>query len=207
MTGRVLLSAIIGGLIVFAWGAFSHMVLPLGETGIKQFTDDTPILEVLKANVKESGFYFFPGMAEETPDMSSTQRKELENKYAEKYRVSPHGILIYHPPDGGEVMSPKQLIVEFVSDAAASLLAALLLAQAAGNLQCYGKRLLFVTAVGAFAAVAVETQYWNWWGFPLDYIGASMVDQVAASFLSGLAIAAIVKSPSQPVASAAPAVG
>ena len=31
---RILIAGLVGGVIVFVWGAFSHMVLPIGEMGL-----------------------------------------------------------------------------------------------------------------------------------------------------------------------------
>ncbi len=35
--------------------------------------------------------------------------------------------------------------------------------------------------------------YWNWFGFPTDFIAAEAIDQVLGRFLAGLVLAAIVK--------------
>ena len=32
---RLLLAGIVGGIVVFIWGAITHVVLPLGEMGIQ----------------------------------------------------------------------------------------------------------------------------------------------------------------------------
>jgi len=31
---RILIAGLVGGIVVFIWSAFSHMVLPLGEAGL-----------------------------------------------------------------------------------------------------------------------------------------------------------------------------
>ena len=35
---RIYIAGLIGGIVLFVWGAVSHMVLPVGEMGIQQAT-------------------------------------------------------------------------------------------------------------------------------------------------------------------------
>ncbi len=61
MIGRVVLGGILGGLVVFLWGAVAHMVLPLGMVGFRDLPNPEPILAAMRSNVSEDGLYFFPG--------------------------------------------------------------------------------------------------------------------------------------------------
>ena len=36
MTKRILLAGVLGGIAMFVWASLAHMVLPLGQTGIKE---------------------------------------------------------------------------------------------------------------------------------------------------------------------------
>lgn len=189
MGKRILLAGILGGILVFFWGYVSHVLLPLGEVGIKQFPNDEPIVAALRDNVRESGFYFFPGMAGHGMARDAATMKAWE----EKYRQGPRGILIYHPT-GATPMDPKQLGIELGADILAALLAAWLLAQTVGSFTGYGARVVFVVVLGLFGALATNLSYWNWYGFPTDYTLATVADEVIGWFVAGLAIGGIVKS-------------
>jgi hypothetical protein len=39
---RVLISGLIGGLVFFVWAAVAHMVLPIGEMGMKVANSEDP---------------------------------------------------------------------------------------------------------------------------------------------------------------------
>ena len=40
---RLLLAGIVGGIVVFIWGAITHVVLPLGEMGIQNLPNEEGI--------------------------------------------------------------------------------------------------------------------------------------------------------------------
>lgn len=62
MTKKILLAGLLGGIVVYIWSIISHFVLPLGEVGIKQLPNEEMVLTVMRENIKDPGFYFFPGM-------------------------------------------------------------------------------------------------------------------------------------------------
>jgi hypothetical protein len=175
---------------MFVWGALSHMALGLGEAGIRQFADDAPVAAALQANIKEAGFYFFPGM-EERPGMTKEQKAEAQKKWGEKYAAGPRGILIYHP-DGQQPISPKQLLLQLGSGVIASLVLALALSQF-GGLRSYACRVGTVTMLGVLPFLMVDFPYWNWYGFPTTYTAAQFVDRLVSFLVAALILAAIIK--------------
>ena len=60
---RVLLAGLLGGLTLFAWESVAHLVLPLGQAGIKTLDHEQAVVSSLKDNEKEGGLYFFPAAA------------------------------------------------------------------------------------------------------------------------------------------------
>ena len=71
---RVLIAAILGGLVFFFWGFVAHEVLGLGQVGIKDLPNEQVVLPVLSSSITEPGFYFFPGLGL-PPNPSSEQKK------------------------------------------------------------------------------------------------------------------------------------
>jgi len=183
---KILIGGIVGGIVVFAWGAVAHMVLPLGKMGIRQMPNEDAVLGAMKQSIREPGLYFFPGM-----DMSREPSQEERQAWTARYAAGPVGILIYHP-QGETPVSPKQLSTQLATDIAAALIAAILLSQTGAG---FLGRVLFVALLGPFSWVTISVPHWNWYGFPSDFTTGEAIDQVVGWFLGGLALAAIVKKP------------
>ncbi len=178
--GRIIAAALVGGLIVFAWGAVAHMVTPLGMAGFSTFTNEDHVIGELRGSVPRSGLYIFP--AEGVTDHPSEAEQKV---WAEKLRRGPTGILVYKA-EGGEPLEPRQLVTELISNVLAALVAALVVAMIAGN---YCRRVAVVLLLALFAFLSLSVSYWNWYGFPPAFIGAELVMELIGWFLAGLAIA------------------
>ena len=185
---RILIGGLLGGIIVFAWGAVSHMVLPIGTIGIKTLPNEAAVVGAMKNAIPEPGFYFFPGM-----DMSGKATPEEEKAWQARYAQGPTGILVYHP-QGEQPLSPKLLGIELLSNILAALIAAILLARTSGS---FVARVLCVALLGLFAWMSLSVSYWNWYGFPESFIAAEAIDQVVGWLFGGLALAAIVNPASR----------
>jgi hypothetical protein len=196
---RILLAGILGGAVLFGWGATAHMVLQF-DSSLKMLPNEEPVMAAMRENVPESGIYFFPGA-----DMSAPMTPEQEKAYNAKYRQGPSGLLIYHPSNEKDPMTPEQLGIQFGIDVILALLAAMLLGQAAPALKSYVLRLFFMLLIGLIAGIAVPLPYWNWYGFPSDFTQSAIAEQVIGFVLAGIVIAAIVRAKPQPAPAPAPA--
>jgi hypothetical protein len=175
---RLLLCAVVGGLVMFLWGAFNHMVLPTSDMAMKSLPNEGPVLEAMKASIQEPGFYFFPGM-------NRNASKEEEAAWRAKYQAGPTGILVYHP-QGSQPLSPRLLFTELLADILAAGVLAAVLAKLVATLAS-GARLGML--FGLFAWLSITVSYWNWYGFPAGYALAEAIDQVVGWMLAGLVIA------------------
>jgi hypothetical protein len=182
--GRVLLGGLVGGIVVFMWGAVSHMATPIGEMGIRQIANEEKVVGAVKDSIREPGFYFFPGI-----DHSKTLSEAEQKAWEDKIKQGPTGVLVIHP-EGGEAMSPRQLSTEFGTSVVAALLAAIVLTQVRSG---YLGRVLVVTLMGIFGFVSINISYWNWYGFPTDFTTGAALDEIIGWFLGGLVLAAIVR--------------
>lgn len=182
--GRILLAAVLGGLLMFAWAAVEHMLTPIGDAGISMRANSPETLAALKAGFPEGGMFGFPGT-----DGDPKDPKVMDAMFAAAAK-GPSGLLVIQP--NGEVISmPKLLTVEFVSNVLCALVAALLVAGAA--LRSFGGRLLLVTGIGLAAWLSISVSLWNWYSFPTSQTLAQLADQVGGFFFAGLPIAALVK--------------
>lgn len=184
MVKRILLGGVLGGIILFVWGALSHTTLGLGSVGFQVLPNEGAVLAMMQENIPQSGLYFFPWVDESNPAATEEWEK--------KYQTGPHGLLIYHPP-GGQALTPGQLVTELATNIAAALLVACLLALALAGLSTFGLKVLFVALIGLLPGLDVDVSYWNWYGFPGDYTVAVMADHLIGWVLAGLVLGAIVK--------------
>jgi hypothetical protein len=190
MIKRVLLAGLLGGIAMYVWTAIAHMVLPLGEAGIKEIPNEPAVIAAMRSSLGDSsGLYLFPGMGL-GPDATSQQKQAAMAQYSQKLAVSPSGIVMYNPP-GMQALAPRQFIAEFVKELIEALLAAMLLAQT--RLATFASRLGFMVALGVLAAIGTNVSYWNWYGFPLAYTAAYMTTEIVGFVCAGLVAAALVK--------------
>ena len=195
MAKRIVLAAVLGGLAMFLWSSIAHMALGLGSLGVQDIPNEQAMIGVMKSNLAQSGFYFFPGLGL-APGASRAERNAAMNVYQQKVANGPSGILIYRP-SGQKAISAGQLLTEFGTNVVQALLAAILLAFA--GLRAYGARVGFVGLAGVMAGITTNISYWTWYGFPGSYTAAYAFTEIMGYVCIGLVAAAIVKN-SKPVA-------
>lgn len=184
---RILLAGILGGIAMFIWSFIAHDLLPLGETGIRQFQDEGPMLDALKTNLGDAGgLYHFPGHRA-GPNATRQEKQDAMKQAMEKATSGPSGILLYHP--SRQFSFGKLLGVEFVTEVIEAILAVFLLAQTI--IGSFLGRVGFVTATGILAAITTNVPYWNWYGFPGDYTLSYMFMEIIGFICVGI-VAALV---------------
>jgi hypothetical protein len=191
MTKQILLGGIVGGIVVFLAGFAWHMVPSLGEAGVKMLPNEDLAVTALRTTNNEPGFYMFPGMDTSAP---KEKQQAATEKYMEKYRQGPTGILIYRQ-GGTEFSFAKLLVNQFLFGLVAAFFVSWLLALAAGSLPSYGQRVLFVAVVALVGALYIDLPYVNWYGFPVNYTISHAGGVVVSWAVAGLALAAIIKRP------------
>jgi len=191
MTKKIVLGGIIGGVLMFIWSAVAHMLLPIGTMGIKAIPNEDAVLSVMKSNITEPGFYFFPGEGIMQAESGSKEQQDAAMEaWKKKYEAGPRGIMVYHPT-GESPMSPRQLIYEGLSDVVGALIAAFLLSLATLRVKSFAGRVGFVALLGALAWILIEFSYWNWYGFPPAYVTGTLIDQVVGMAFAGIGIAMV----------------
>jgi len=170
-------AALLGGIVLFVWGGFSHMVLFVGA-GFKRLPDEDRLIESLKTNKDEDGLYFFP-----SKDLRHSTKEE-DAIWENKFRNGPTGLLVFKAK-GGEPFSPAKIGTQFLSNLASAVIATLI---AASLWVGFWRRVLVVTLIGVAACSAVSTIYWNWYGFPTSFFVAQILDMTIGYFLCGLVV-------------------
>jgi hypothetical protein len=190
MTTRAFLAAILGGIAMFIWSFIAHDLLPLGETGIRQFKDEAAMLDALKTNLGNArGLYHFPGH-KAGPNATRQEKSDAMKRAMEKAASGPSGVLLYHP--SREFTFGKLLGIEFATELLEAILIVFLLTQT--RIESFGGRVGFVLLAGILAAVTTNIPYWNWYGFPTRYTAAYMFIEIIGFLCVGLVAALLLKS-------------
>ena len=190
MTTRAFLAAVLGGIVMFIWSFIAHDMLPLGETGMREFNNEDQVLDALKTNVGDApGLYHFPGH-KAGPNATRQERDEAIKRAMEKAASGPSGLLVYHPTR--QFSFGKLLGTEFATELLEAILAVFLLTQT--GIQTFGGRVGFVLVVGILGAITTNIPYWNWYGFPSNYTAAYMLIEIVGFLWVGLVAALVLKS-------------
>jgi len=188
MTPRLLLAALLGAVGMFVWAFLSHDVLPLGTVGMHEVQNEAAFLAAAKdATADKPGMYFFPAFGLGA-DLSGEKKSAAMKEYEQKVATNPSGIMIYVAA-GAEAMTPKQLIIEFLTEFLEVLLGVWLLSmtRAAG----FGSRLLFFAVLGGVATLTTNVPYWNWYAFPSNFTCSQLAMQEIAYIVAGAIVAAV----------------
>jgi hypothetical protein len=183
---KILLTAFLGGIVMFIWTSIAHMALPLGEAGIREIPNESAVVSGMQSNIGEqTGLYIFP-----SPGVGKNATREEKNEamkhMAEKMAASPSGILMYHAP-GRPFAIGKWLSIEFGTELLEAILVVFLLAQT--RIVSFVGRVGFVLVVGILAAITTNVSYWNWYGFPGAYTASYMLIQIIGFLLVGVVAA------------------
>jgi len=177
MNTRLLAAGVAGGVVMFLWGAFSHMILPLGDVGIGELPDEVAIAAVLKEKIPGPGMFYYP---------HSTDMAKMEQLLKER----PRGLLTYTPATIPFSMGGG-LATQCLNDILVGLILAWLLGSVAAALPTLTSRICFGIGVALVASLGYLGPFWNWYGFSLPFVFASTVDSVIAVILGVIVISKI----------------
>lgn len=187
---NTIVGGLVGGCILFIWGAIAWTVLPLHQPSIRAIPDETAVMDAMRNSMKEKGMYEFPAMPEDQSDAAA------QSAWEEKYRRGPVGMISYDPL-GGDPMMPATFATGFVISFLSAAIAAWFLARSTASAGPYLSRVLFCGMLGIFISFGSHLLSWNWMNYPTDHTTAMVADTINGWLLAGLGIGAIVKSPVQ----------
>ncbi len=181
---RILVGGVVAGIVIFFWGFVAHMLLPIGEMGLKIVPAEDDLAAAIKRNVPEPGLYFLPGR-----DMSKSPSAEEMEAHMAKISKGPYAFMVIYPA-GRDPSLAKHLPIEFATNVVCALLAAILVAQLRPG---FLVRVVCVTLIGILASILILVPYWNWYGFPTDFTLGQIAEQLIGWFLAGIVLALIVR--------------
>ncbi|GJM18702.1 MAG: hypothetical protein DHS20C14_09150 [Phycisphaeraceae bacterium] len=186
---RVIIAAIVGGIIYFAWG---FVFWPLGVSnafdGLHPVPNEAVTVAGLDAQLDTTGMYYFPEMPTDPADEAAM------TAYSERHEAGPIGMVMFRQ-EGTAPMAP----VIFVQGIAIDIIVAFLVSMIAfavsrngGGMRC---KAVAVCAFAIGAALASHGMMWNWFYMPTNYTLMMMTDVAAGWVIAGLVIALIVRAP------------
>lgn len=179
---RVLVAALMGGIVMFIWGAVAHMALGLGDIGMHQPVAEDTVLASLRPGLGEqAGVFLLPSI-----DPAKMGDKTVMAAYSAKAKASPYAFMVYMPQ--GEDLSDMsgRLPREWASDTLSALMLAFVMGLAAFS---FMTRLSIALAASVFAWLSTMVPYWNWYMFPTNFTVAALVEQVIGWLLAGAVMA------------------
>jgi len=184
MRDNWVLGGILGGAALFFWGAISHMILPIGEMGIRTAKPEAEaaMIAAMQEALPEQALYVVPGS-----DPSRPMDEAAQKAWLDRYAAGPTALVAWNPGPGTAI-GPRPLTLELLSNLAICVLAGWLLTRLAPGTG-YFQRVGIVILLGLIAVLSVEVSYWNWYSFPGAYLGGQILEQGLGFALAGLVVA------------------
>jgi hypothetical protein len=178
---RIAIATLIGGLVMFIWGAFAHMVLPLGEMSMRAPLDEDKVLATLHDGLPaEHGIYVLPHY-----DMNGPHDDKTNAAFSAKAKANPYAFIVYSPNGKDPMAMGANLFHQWLSDTIAALIVVLIMLRAGVGVV---RGLYLGVAVGVFAWLSLSVPYWNWYRFPGAFTAGTLIEQAFGWLLAGAAM-------------------
>lgn len=178
---RIFIAALIGAIIIFIWQMAAHMVLPIGEMGMKAPPNEDVVIQAVASGTPEPGIYMLPhfdmAKADDTAALAAWETKAKANRYS---------WLVVAPANPDPMNMGPQLGKQFASNLLSALIAAWLLAATAWG---FGARIVGSVGIGLFGWLSNVVPQWNWYQFPAGYMAGGLLEQGIGWLLAGIGIA------------------
>ena len=183
---QVLIGAIVGGIVLFAWQYAAWMFLDLHKLDQEPLlANQTAVAAALKGTKR--GVYWIPGI---TQDEHKDQESDAYKAWDKAHEAGPI-VFINYDPEGKPAMSGATMGM----GAAVAILMALIMSWMlrAASIGNFFGRFLFVVGFGVFLALAMDIQGWIWMNNPMDWTRGNVIDHVGGAAVLGVVLGAIVK--------------
>lgn len=183
---NVLLGGVLGGIIMFVWGAVSWTVFSWHNDNIQRFTDEISVTKHIQAHAPDSGVYIMPNPHKFADGFSAEQKQLLMQDATQRMKKGPF-IFMSISKQGADPEDPTMFIYAMLINVLiAGLITWLLLLI---DFESYAKRYMVVLCIGFIVAVMATFPQWNWWKFSTMYSLTNFVSLWATFAFAGLVIA------------------
>jgi hypothetical protein len=189
---KIILAGIVGGIILWVWGFFSWVVLPLHQSAMRQIPNETEIVGTIARALPGKGVYVYPRMPLESAGTGAAEQEAAMSAYMQKYQSGPTG-MIFFDPAGRDPFMPGQMTSGLLIFMLSAGIVAWLLSRSTAAGGTFISRVIYCGVIGTLFAVGCYLSDWNWMGWSFDWTRALMIDSIVAWLLAGTGIAAIMK--------------
>lgn len=168
---RITFASLAGGLVLFLWGSFVHVLSGWYDAAFDRFPDEQSVFDVIEQHAPTGGLFFLP---HETVTGESSAMEVFLNAR----------------PAMAQPELSAQLTIGLLTNVLSVFLAVGLFSITAAS--SYWQWVKAFTVTGLLIGFVPNAYYWNWFGFPLDYSVLSVLDAAAGWALAGLAVARFV---------------
>jgi len=165
MSSKKLITGVVAGVIVFAWGMTSWMVLPWHAGTMDKLRLEPVAVQAIKQAAPESGMYAYPSMDAPKEDMAKVPHFLISISYAKKNMPICMSIALLIQILGG-------LVLVCLIDKA--------------KLENFGDRMKLICKAVVFAAIVGHLPNWLYWGFTPAYTGLAIADLLIAWGIAGV---------------------
>ena len=179
MCKKVIIGALLGGVVLFLWQGAVHMALGVYDDAYVKLKDPAAVEKVLKENLTGSGMIMIPNLQLGDADAEAKAMEKLTTGFSLFGAVNLAGRNSYGTARG----------IQFALNVLAS--AVLMFVLLAANPSTLGSRIALVLCFAVFAVLTELIPSWNWWGTSLTYIGRQIGEQIVGWALVGLVLAKV----------------
>jgi hypothetical protein len=188
---RILIAGLVGGGLLFAGGAFSHMALNFESRAFKRLPDEPAARKFIVNQALHAGIYSFPALSSKYDQMTGAEQSAEESRIQAEFRAGPAGMFVL-APQGQEMMGARQLVGELIGDMVAALLAAFVAAHFT-LAATFARRWLLIILLAPISWLTLTLSFELWYRFPMAFIRDGLFVSLIEWTLAGGAIAAIVR--------------
>lgn len=175
---RIAMATLIGGLVMFLWGAFAHMVLPLGEMSMRAPLDEDRVIASLKQGLPaEAGIYVLPHF-----DRGAAGDEKARAAFSVKAVASPFAFIVYEPHGRDSMQMGGNLFHQWLTNTLGAWILALVMIRAGVGVT---RGLVLGLAMGVFSWLSISVPYWNWYRFPDAFTVGSLLEIAFGWLLAG----------------------
>jgi hypothetical protein len=188
MLTELCVGAIVGGTVLWLWGAVSWMALPWHHATFLAFANEDDVVRLIRTACPRSGIYGLPAAPRASTAMDKAEREAADRIAHARMVAGPIVTAIVQRDGFGSV--PMAMLRAYIIYMLASGAVTWLLLQSP-QLR-YWQQVAFVGVAGLSAALTCRLPDWNWHGYPTDYTAVNVADHVVGGVLLGLALASVV---------------
>jgi hypothetical protein len=188
---RILLGAVVGGILMFGVGAAAHTGFNAESRHFKRMKAEGDTGDFIRRQALSEGMYGFPMPVEGFDSLPKAEYEAEYNRVNERYKLGPSGYLIV-APRGEDMMGVIQLGGEFIANLVAALLACLI-ASNFSSASRFVSRWFLLALLGPIGWLTHSLSQGLWYRFPMPFLLDGLWVSMAEWAVAGIAITLIVR--------------